>query len=235
MPPPATCVTARPDSPAPRRQRFGEVHIWISTLGFFWIPCLATAQTQTYLVGAAGVAGLRPPPILALPPRRAPLPSLPAGPPGRPGPALVPRIASPRAGGAPWSPGPALSRYGCGDRQLPDPAEATGEGVQQRPGVGLQAPLQPQQRRALPVREARSRGIQQSALLQRPQEAGEAETRSVAARRVGLGSGHHPVCHPPPHLPSTCGQPRQGIRNLPFLPSGFPSTFISRCLALTLP
>lgn len=81
--------------------------------------------------------------------------------------------------------GPTLSSYGCGDSQLLDPAEATGEGVQQRPGVGLQAPLQPQQRRALPVREARPRGIQQSALLQRPQEASEAETRSVEAQTVG--------------------------------------------------
>lgn len=135
-------------------------------------------------------------PSTAATPRAAPVP------PGRPGPALVPRIASPRAGGAPWSPGPALSRYGCGDRQLPDPAEATGEGVQQRPGVGLQAPLQPQQRRALPVREARSRGIQQSALLQRPQEAGEAETRSVAARRVGFwpSSCLSPSSPPSKHL-----------------------------------
>lgn len=81
-----------------------------------------------------------------------------------------------------WSP---LSSDGCSNSQLFDPAEAAGKGVQQRPGIGLQAPLQPQQRRALPVREACSRGVQQSALLQRPQEAGEAETRSVEARTVG--------------------------------------------------
>ena len=35
------------------------------------------------------------------------------------------------------------------------------------------------------MREARPRGIQQSALLQRPQEASEEETRSVEALTVG--------------------------------------------------
>lgn len=69
-----------------------------------------------------------------------------------------------------------MSGDGSGYRQLVDPAEAAGEGVQPRPGVRLQAPLQPQQGRALPLREARPGGLQQSALLQRQEKAGEEET-----------------------------------------------------------
>lgn len=69
-----------------------------------------------------------------------------------------------------------MSGDGSGYRQLADPAEAASEGVQQRPGVRLQAPLQPQQGRALPMREACPGGLQQSALLQRQEKAGEEET-----------------------------------------------------------
>lgn len=135
----------------------------------------------------AGFSVLQPSQILALPPRACPVP------PGRRGPALAPaeRDSGGRSGAGGL--GPALSSYGCSDSQLLDPAEATGEGVQQRPGVGLQAPFQSQQRRALPVREARPRGIQQSALLQRPQEASEAETRSVEARTVGSLEANTPL------------------------------------------
>uniref|UniRef100_A0A8D0RKX1 Fibroblast growth factor n=2 Tax=Sus scrofa TaxID=9823 RepID=A0A8D0RKX1_PIG len=151
-------LTGRPGTAPPPPPAVGEVYIWIFT------HFVATAQTLTNLVGA-GFSVLQPSQILALPPRACPVP------PGRRGPALAPaeRDSGGRSGAGGL--GPALSSYGCSDSQLLDPAEATGEGVQQRPGVGLQAPFQSQQRRALPVREARPRGIQQSALLQRPQEA----------------------------------------------------------------
>lgn len=167
------------EHPAPPPPAVGEVYIWIFT------HFVAAAQTLTNLVGA-GFLELQPFQILALPPAPAlpllatkvlPLPQLRA----------IPR--------AQWSRGlwPSLSSYGCGYSQLLDPAEATGEGVQQRPGVSLQAPFQPQQRRALLVREARPRGIQQSALLQRPQEASEAETRSVEAGTVGSPEADTPL------------------------------------------
>uniref|UniRef100_A0AAY4CKV2 Fibroblast growth factor n=1 Tax=Denticeps clupeoides TaxID=299321 RepID=A0AAY4CKV2_9TELE len=71
---------------------------------------------------------------------------------------------------------------GRGDRQFPDPTEAAGEGVQQRPRRHLQAPDQPQQRPPLPLREAHLRGLQQSPLLQRKEKAGASETRAAAER-----------------------------------------------------
>ncbi|XP_021392531.1 fibroblast growth factor 12 isoform X2 [Lonchura striata] len=74
-----------------------------------------------------------------------------------------------------------MSGDGSGYRQLADPAEAASEGVQQRPGVRLQAPLQPQQGRALPMREACPGGLQQSALLQR-QEKAEPQLKGIVTR-----------------------------------------------------
>lgn len=84
-----------------------------------------------------------------------------------------------------------LSLFGVGsgrhgrDRQLPDPSETPGQGVEQRPGLHLEAPPQPQQGPALSVREAFLGGLQQSPFLQ-----WQEKTRSPATRSVTVDSSY---------------------------------------------
>lgn len=65
------------------------------------------------------------------------------------------------------------------DRQLPDPAETPGEGIQQRPGLDFETSPQSQQRPPLSLREAFLGGLQQSPFLQRQEKTRSAATRSV--------------------------------------------------------
>ncbi|XP_036409541.1 fibroblast growth factor 12a isoform X1 [Megalops cyprinoides] len=65
------------------------------------------------------------------------------------------------------------------DRQLSDPTETPGTGVQQRPGFHLQTPPEPQQRPPLSLREAFLRGFQQSTILQREETSCPTETRCL--------------------------------------------------------
>lgn len=77
----------------------------------------------------------------------------------------------------------ARATHGRGYRELAHPAETAGARVWQRPRGRLRAPFEPRQRGARAVRQAPVRALQQSALLQRREEAARAtETRSVHAR-----------------------------------------------------